>query len=115
MSRIDTQEGTTDMTTTDTTNITDTTTSGSGAPLFHGRFIPDQPDQLPLAARLAIGVGLALLIAALSVICANPLEGYGAWITPLIISVLTVGATVAWVVLEIRRPSSERDDTLRAP
>jgi hypothetical protein len=44
------------------------------------------------------------------VVCSNPLEGYGAWITPLIISVLTVGATVAWIVLEVRHPSSEPDD-----
>ncbi len=93
-----------------TTDTTTTTTTDGGPPLFHGRFIPDQPDQLPLAARLAIGVGLALLIAALSVVCSNPLEGYGAWITPLIISVLTVGATVAWIVLEVRHPSSEPDD-----
>ncbi len=100
------------MTTTDvsTSDVTAPSDTGDGPPMFHGRFIPDQPDRLPLAARWAIGVGLGILIAAVSVVCSNPLEEYGAWITPLFISVLTVGATVVWIVLELRHPHDGLDD-----
>ncbi len=78
--------------------------------LFHGKFIPDQPHRLPLVARVAIGIGLALLITAYNLSSSNVLLQLGSWVTPLIVGVLSAASVAVWIIDEIRHPPTQTDD-----
>jgi hypothetical protein len=73
-------------------------------PLFHGKFIPNQPHRLPLIARVAIGIGLAVLITAYNLTSSNVLLQFGWWVTPLIVSVISAASIAVWIIDEIRHP-----------
>ena len=77
---------------------------------FHDRFIPDDPDQLALPARLAVGIGLGVVTLAAAFICMNTLNSLGVWVTLLLVSVLTASAAVAWIWDTFRGPT-EGDET----
>jgi|SRR5580658_8038566 hypothetical protein len=70
---------------------------GSPEGLFHGRFIPDDPAESPLPLRLVVGVGIALVIGVLAMLCLNVLNSWGVWVTLLIISVLCASGLVVWL------------------
>ena len=75
----------------------------------HGKFIPDDPGRLPLLLRIAIGSGLALVIAALAMLCLNVLNSWGVWVTLLIVSALTATAAAVWITDSVRYPAIELD------
>jgi hypothetical protein len=65
--------------------------------LFHGKFIPDDPHPLPLMGRIAIGIGVGLVIFVMAALCLNVLNSWGVWVTLLIISAFTATSLVLWV------------------
>jgi hypothetical protein len=87
-----------------------TTDTYGGAPLFHGRFIPDQRNPLPWPVRLLIAVGLAVIIIGLFIASSDILSSWGAWVCPLIITIFGVASIVAWIVDEVRHPSIDVED-----
>jgi hypothetical protein len=78
--------------------------------LFHGKFIPDDPRRLPLPLRIAAGVGVALIIAALAMLFLNVLNSWGVWVTLLLVSAFTATALGLWIVDAVRHPATELDD-----
>jgi len=79
-------------------------------PLFHGKFIPDDPHPLPLLVRIAIGIGVSLSIAVLAMLFVNVLNSWGVWVTLLIVSVFTASALGLWIRDAARHPATELDD-----
>jgi drug/metabolite transporter (DMT)-like permease len=85
------------------------TSTGSAPPLFHRKFIPDDPHPLPLPRRIAIIVGLTVLITVLAFISWNTLESWGEWVTLTLVSALTAGTAVVWFIDARRHPATELD------
>jgi drug/metabolite transporter (DMT)-like permease len=85
------------------------TSTGSAPPLFHGKFIPDDPHRLPLPRRIAIFIGVALVIFVLEFISWNTLESWGEWVTLCLVSALTAGTAVVWFFDSRRHPATEFD------
>jgi drug/metabolite transporter (DMT)-like permease len=85
------------------------TSTDSAPPLFHGKFIPDDPHPLPLPSRSAIFLGVALVILVLAFVSWNTLESWGEWVTLCLVSALTAGTAVVWFVDAGRRPATELD------
>jgi drug/metabolite transporter (DMT)-like permease len=81
-------------------------------PLFHGKFIPDDPQPLPLMVRIAIGAGISLAIAVLAMLFLNVLNSWGVWVTLLIVSVFTATALGLWVRDAQRHPATKLDDEM---
>jgi hypothetical protein len=79
-------------------------------PLFHGKFIPDDPRRLPLPIRLLIGVGLGLVILVLAFVSLNILNSWGVWVTFLFLGVLTVTSLGVWIWDAVRHPATEVDE-----
>jgi predicted membrane channel-forming protein YqfA (hemolysin III family) len=79
-------------------------------PPFHGKFIPDDPQPLPLVGRIAIGIGVSLAIAVLAMLFLNVLNSWGVWVTLLIVSVFTASALGLWIRDAARHPAAEPDD-----
>ena len=85
------------------------TSTDSAPPLFHGKFIPDDPHPLPLPSRIAIFIGVAIVILVLAFISWNTLESWGEWVTLCLVSALTAGTAVVWFVDSRRHPATELD------
>jgi len=61
-----------------------------------GRFIPDDPGRLPLPARAALALGVALAVLVLAFVCMDVLDSWGVWVTLLLVSVLAASGAAAW-------------------
>jgi hypothetical protein len=83
----------------------------SAQPLFHGKFIPNDPHPLPLMCRIAIGIGVGLVIFIMAALCLNVLNSWGVWVTLLIISVFTATSLVLWVRDALLHPATAVDGT----
>jgi hypothetical protein len=79
-------------------------------PLFHGKFIPDDPHRLPLPLRLMIGVGLGLLILVLAFVSLNILNSWGVWVTFLLIGVMTATSLALWIRDAVLHPATMVDE-----
>jgi hypothetical protein len=80
-------------------------------PLFHGKFIPNDPHPLPLFGRIAIGIGVGLVIFVFAALCLNVLNSWGVWVTLLIVSLLTATSLVVWLCDALSHPATETDAT----
>jgi hypothetical protein len=85
--------------------------TGPTEPLFHGKFIPDDPHPLPLPVRIAIGTGISLVIAVLAMLFLNVLNSWGVWVTVLLVSVFTAGALSLWIRDAVLHPATRLDET----
>jgi uncharacterized membrane protein len=83
----------------------------SSQTLFHGKFIPDDPHRLSLINRIALGIGVGLVIFVLAALCLNVLNSWGVWVTLLIISVLTATTLALWVRDALLHPATRVDNT----
>jgi hypothetical protein len=79
-------------------------------PLWHGKFIPDDPQRLPLARRIALGIGISLAIPVLAMLFLNVLNSWGVWVTLLLVSAFTATALGVWIRDAVRHPATELDD-----
>jgi len=84
--------------------------TGPEQELFRGKFIPDDPRRLPMPLRIAVGGGLALAIAALSLLFLNVLNSWGVWVTLTLVSAFTATALVLWIIDSVRHPATALDD-----
>jgi len=85
--------------------------TGPTEPLFHGKFIPDDPQRLPLPGRIAIGVGVSLVIVVLAFVSMDVLNSWGVWVTLLLVSVFTATTVGLWIRDAVRHPATEPDDS----
>jgi len=83
--------------------------TGPAQDLFHGKFIPDDPRRLPPALRIAVGTGVAVIIAVLAMLFLNVLNSWGVWVTLLLISAFTATALGLWIADAVRHPATEVD------
>jgi hypothetical protein len=83
--------------------------TGPKQELFHGKFIPDDARRLPLPLRIAVGTGVAVIIAALAMLFLNVLNSWGVWVTLLLVSAFTATALGLWIVDAVRHPATEVD------
>ena len=79
------------------------------AALFHGKFIPNDPHPLSLVGRIAIGIGVGLVIFVMAALSLNVLNSWGVWVTLLIISVFTATSLALWIRDARLHPESELD------
>jgi hypothetical protein len=78
--------------------------------MFHGKFIPNDPNPLPLSIRILIGVGLAALIFVILMLSVNVLQSWGEWVTVLIVAGITGSALALWVQDAVRHPATSFDE-----
>jgi hypothetical protein len=83
--------------------------TGPAQDLFHGKFIPDDPRRLRPPLRIAVGTGVAIIIAVLALLFLNLLNSWGVWVTLLLISAFTATALGLWIVDAVRHPATELD------
>jgi len=84
--------------------------AGPEQELFHGKFIPDDSRRLRPPLRIAVGAGVAVIIAALAMLFLNVLNSWGVWVTLLLVSAFTATALGLWIVDAVRHPATELDD-----
>ena len=84
--------------------------TGPAQDLFHGKFIPDDPRRLPPPLRIAVGTGVAVIIAVLAMLFLNVLNSWGVWVTLLLVSAFTAAALGLWIADAVRHPATELDD-----
>ena len=85
-------------------------TSETTQPLFHGRFIPNDPNPLPLPIRIAMGIGVGLLIFVAAAVSEDILNSWGVWVALLFISLFTFTTLVLAIRDARRHPATEQDE-----
>jgi hypothetical protein len=87
--------------------VKDSNTSGD---LFQGKFIPNDPFPHPLVTRIAIGIGVGVLISVMAALSMNVLNHLGVWLTLLIVSAFTATSLMIWILDSIRHPATAEGD-----
>ena len=85
-------------------------TTEAHQPLFHGKFIPDDPHPLPLLIRLMIGAGLGLVILVFAFVCMDTLNSWGVWVTLMMIATMTASSLGLWIRDARRHPATKLDE-----
>lgn len=78
--------------------------------MFHGKFIPNDPQPLPFGVRILIGIGLAALIFIILMLSVNVLQSWGEWVTVLLVVGISGSALALWVRDAVKHPAASLDE-----
>ena len=79
-------------------------------PMFHGKFIPNDPHPLPLLGRITIGAGVGLLIFVFAALSLDVLNSWGVWVTLFFVSLFTSTTLVLAIRYARLHPLNDEDD-----